>query len=74
VQLYIREDGRFGDTSLWILGERRIVTLMGCVRSKEQAEQLERTVLLVDDVMGVVPQLMIGTGGKAPYKLPGEAN
>jgi osmotically-inducible protein OsmY len=59
VALYIRQDGRFDDTSVWVLGERRLVTLMGCVRSQEQAEALERAVMLVDDVMGVVNQLAI---------------
>jgi hypothetical protein len=64
---YIREDGRFADTSLWVLGERRIITLMGCVRDQAQADELERTVKLIDDVMGVVPQLMVGTHGRPPY-------
>jgi hypothetical protein len=68
VQLYIRMDGRFDDTSVWILGERRLVTLMGCVRTKEQAEQMEKSVLLVDDVMGVVNYLMVGTSGKPKYE------
>lgn len=27
VQRYIREEGRFDDTSVWVLGERRLVTL-----------------------------------------------
>ncbi|HEX2547376.1 MAG TPA: BON domain-containing protein [Ramlibacter sp.] len=69
VQQYLRQDGRFGDTSVWVLGERRIVTLMGCVRTREQAEQMEKAVLLVDDVMGVVNQLMVGTGGKPKYDI-----
>jgi hypothetical protein len=72
VQTYIREDGRFNDTSLWVLGERRIVTVMGCVKSKEQALELERTLTLVDDVMTVVPMLMIGTEGKPPYRVVGD--
>ena len=67
VQQYIRMDGRFDDSSVWVLGERRIVTLMGCVKSQEQAEQMEKSVMLVDDVMGVVNQLMVGTRGKAKY-------
>ena len=67
VQQAIRMDGRFDDTSVWVLGERRIVTLMGCVRTKEQAAQMEKAVLLVDDVMGVVNQLTVGTGGKPRY-------
>ena len=72
VQLYIREDGRFADTSLWILGERRIVSIYGCVKTKEQAIELERTVSLVDDVMNVIPFVMVGTDGKPPYHGAGD--
>lgn len=61
VQLYLREDGRFADTSVWVLGERRLVTLMGCVQSAEQAQAMEQAVALVDDVMGVVNLLQVGT-------------
>jgi hypothetical protein len=68
VQRYLRQDGRFGDTSVWVLGERRIVTLMGCVNTPAQKEEMERAVLLVDDVMGVVNQLMVGTREKARYE------
>ena len=68
VMLYLREDGRFEDTSVWLLGERRLVTLMGCVASSEQALAMEKAVLLVDDVMGVANQLMVGTAGKPPYR------
>lgn len=67
VQQYLRMDGRFGDTSVWVLGERRIVTLMGCVRTKEQARQMEQAVLLVDDVMGVVNYLGVGASAKPRY-------
>ena len=66
--LYLRQDGRFDNTSVWLLGERRFVTLMGCVASAEQAEAMEKAVLLVDDVMGVANQLMVGTAGKPPYR------
>ena len=69
VQQYLRMDGRFDDTSVWVLGERRLVTLMGCVKTKEQAEQMEKTVLLVDDVMGVINFLQVGTGGAPKYPL-----
>ena len=70
VQLYLREDGRFGDTSVWVLGERRLVTLMGCVQSQEQAEAMEKAVGLVDDVMGVVNLLQVGTArAGARYRL-----
>lgn len=64
---FVRLDGRFGDTSVWVLGERRLVTLMGCVQSKEQAMALEKAVGLVDDVMGVANQLMVGTGDVPRY-------
>ena len=69
VQQHIRLDGRFGDTSVWILGERRLVTLMGCVRTREQAEQMEKAVLLVDDVMGVINLLQVGTTARPKYTL-----
>src|SRR3569832_2245244 len=48
VQTYLRASGRFDDTCLWIAGERRIVTIYGCVNSKEQEIELERAVGLVD--------------------------
>ena len=65
VRLYLREDGRFDDTSVWVLGERRLVTLMGCVQSAEQARALEKAVELVDDVMGVINLLQVGTDSAA---------
>jgi hypothetical protein len=68
VKQYIVRDGRFDNTSVWVLGQRRLVTLMGCVQTREQAEALEKSVLLVDDVMNVVNQLMVGTQGPPPYK------
>ena len=69
MQQYIRMDGRFDDTSVWVLGERRLVTLMGCVKTQAQADEMERTVLLVDDVMGVINYLQVGTGGTPKYPL-----
>lgn len=72
VSLYIREDGRFANTSVWVLGQARMVTLMGCVQSREQAEALERAVALVDDVLGVANLLMVGTQGAPRYKLAGD--
>lgn len=60
---YIRLDGRFNDTSLWVVGERRLVWLAGCVSSREQADALLKAVPLVDDVMGTIDYL----------SLPGEA-
>lgn len=68
VAQYLRMDGRFDDTSVWILGERRLVTLMGCVRTAEQAEAMEKAVMLVDDVMGVINQLSVGTSAAPRYR------
>jgi hypothetical protein len=67
VAQYIQRDGRFDDTSVWVLGQRRVVTLKGCVQSREQAQALEQAVVLVDDVMNVVNELMVGTQGRPPY-------
>jgi BON domain len=67
VAQYIEQDGRFGNTSVWVLGERRLVTLTGCVQTKEQSEALERAVTLVDDVMGVINLLGVGTEEKPRY-------
>lgn len=65
---YIRLDGRFNDTSLWVVGERRLVSLMGCVNSREQADALQKAVMLVDDVMGTIDYLVLP--GEAPrYEL-----
>lgn len=61
---YIRSDGRFADTSVWVIGERRLVHLLGCVNSREQADALEKAVTLVDDVMGVINVLSVP--GEAP--------
>jgi osmotically-inducible protein OsmY len=68
VAQYLQMDGRFDDTSVWVLGERRLVTLMGCVRTAEQAEQMEKTVQLVDDVMGVINLLSVGTTALPRYR------
>lgn len=55
----ILADGRYGDTSVWLLGQRRWVWLQGCVRSKAQAEALERLVRSLDDVENVMNELKI---------------
>lgn len=65
VQRYIREEGRFDDTSVWVLGERRLVTLKGCVQSQVQSDALEKAVWLVDDVMGIINLLQVGTDRSA---------
>lgn len=52
-------DGRYGDTSVWLMGQRRWVWLQGCVRSKAQSEALERMIRSLDDVENVMNELKI---------------
>ena len=69
VQLALRGDGRFGTTtSLWAAGRRRFVWLQGCVATAELAAEAERIVRGIDDVEGVVNELMVGTSGVPPYR------
>lgn len=67
VRQFILADGRFADTSVWVLGERRLVTLMGCVARVEQAQALERAVAQVDDVVGVINLLQVGVAAPPRY-------
>lgn len=69
VSQFLQRDGRFDDTSVWVMGQRRIVTLMGCVQSREQADALVKAVPNVDDVMGVVDLLIVGTREEPRYAL-----
>ncbi|MED5618477.1 BON domain-containing protein [Ideonella sp. BN130291] len=59
--------GRFTNTSVWALGQRRYVWLKGCVATAEQAAELERLVRTIDDVDGVQNELMVGSQGQPPY-------
>ena len=67
VQIAVAADGGFATTSVWALGQRRVVWLKGCVASSAQAASLERLVRQLDDVEGVVNELMVGTRGTPPY-------
>ena len=69
MQIAVLADGGFAGTSVWALGQRRVVWLKGCVASVEQAAALERLVRHLDDVEGVVNELMIGTQGRPPYRV-----
>lgn len=69
VALAVHADGRFEDTSVWALGQRRLVYLMGCVQTGQQSRDLQALVGRIDDVEGVINQLMPGAGGQAPYEL-----
>lgn len=68
VQQALRVDGRFGATSIWATGQRRWVWLQGCVSSAGQAVEAEQLVRRIDDVEGVVNQLMVGTTGQPGYR------
>ena len=72
VQLALRVDGRFGaTTSLWASGSRRWVRLQGCVATAELAAEATSIVRAIDDVEGVVDELMVGTDGPPPYRSGG---
>jgi BON domain len=68
VQLAIDSNGRFKDTSIWAMGQRRWVFLQGCVATRAQADELERIVRLIDDVESVINELMVGTQDKPSYR------
>lgn len=73
VVIATRYAGRFADTSVWALGERRLVTLMGCVQTEAQSGDLETLIGNIDDVEGVVNQLMVGTRGTPRYEVASPA-
>lgn len=67
VRIAVDADGRYARTSVWALGQRRVVWLKGCVASADEKDGLEHLVRHLDDVEGVVNELMVGTGGTPPY-------
>ena len=70
----IERDGRFADSSLWLVGQRRFVYLQGCVPNRAMAETLVREIGLIDDVEMVVDQLQVGVTGEPPYPGVGGAS
>jgi hypothetical protein len=54
-------------SSVWVTIQRRWVYLQGCVPTQALAHGLARAARAVDQVETVVPDLMIGTRGNAPY-------
>lgn len=67
VKRAIEARGAYEDTSVWAIGQRRVVSLRGCVRSAAQAREIEAIVRGLDDVEGVLNELMVGTDGSPPY-------
>ena len=52
-------DGSFGDTRVWVEGQRRWVWITGCVRTLDQSQRIERTVRAIDDVETVINELVV---------------
>jgi len=59
VKTAILVDGRFADTSVSVLGQRRWVILKGCVRTDAQKRALAALVRGIDDVEAVVDELAV---------------
>ena len=59
VKTAILADGRFAETSIAVLGQRRWVILKGCVRTEAQKKALETLVRGIDDVEAVVDELAV---------------
>ena len=59
VKTAILTDGRFAETSISVLGQRRWVILKGCVRTEAQKKALETLVRSIDDVEAVVDELAL---------------
>ena len=55
----IEHHGGFADTSVWLEGQRRWVTLKGCVRNAQQATALEQLIRSLDDVEAVINELNV---------------
>jgi osmotically-inducible protein OsmY len=60
VQKAVDADGRFDrTTSVWAWGQRRWIWLQGCVSSEPESQALETLVRGIDDVEGVVNELVV---------------
>jgi hypothetical protein len=60
-------------SSVWVTIQRRWVYLQGCVPTQALAHRLERAARAVEQVETVVPDLMTGTRGNAPYPVARQA-
>ena len=56
VKRFISADRRFDHSSLWIIGQRRWVFILGCVETEAQGLEVEKAVQGIDDVESVVGQ------------------
>ena len=67
VKTTFERDGRFDDASIWVHVQRRMVTVMGCVKSAEQAALLKDTLGAIDDVTMVIDQTSVGVTRSPKY-------
>ena len=66
VQKAVDADGRFDrTTSVWAWGQRRWIWLQGCVSSDVESQALETLVRGLDDVEGVVNELVVVPDARA---------
>jgi hypothetical protein len=73
VAITLQADGRYADTSVWALGQRRVVWLMGCVANAAQARELVARVRRIDDVEGVIDELSLGASVAPGYETAASA-
>jgi hypothetical protein len=66
-QVFERDD-RLHDSTVWVHVQRRIVTVMGCVKDEAQRELWRAAMQGIDDVNAVVDQTAL-QGQPAPYVL-----
>ncbi len=59
VKKAVDASGQFQQTSVWAEGQRRRVTLKGCVQNRAQAQALQALVRGLDDVEAVIDQLQV---------------
>lgn len=60
VVIALNADGRFRDTSVWVLGQRRWVYVKGCVATEAQRAAVLERARNVDDVQMVIDELSVG--------------
>ena len=56
VKRFLSQDRRFDHSSLWVIGQRRWVFILGCVETEAQGLEVEKAVQAIDDVESVVGQ------------------
>ncbi len=67
VKRLIAQDRRFDRSSLWVVGQRRWVFILGCVETDAQGLEVEKAVQAIDDVEAVVGKWSTDTA-RVPYR------